>query len=125
MVSHAQPPDDTCPPSASQRVRPRATFKSQVNGFGLFRVYDKDSVLLFDPEDPSSEDLPLQTPLRHGEEDNPSNPFHPYPNESSLLLGDWYWNHRSQKSWSSFRKLVAIVGNTEFRPDDIRFTNWT
>ncbi|KIK16604.1 hypothetical protein PISMIDRAFT_15727 [Pisolithus microcarpus 441] len=125
MVSHAQPPDDTCPPSASQRVHPWATFKSQVNGFGLFHVYDKDSVPLFDPEDPSSEDLPLQTPLQHGEEDNPSNPFHPYPNESSLLLGDWYWNHGSQKSWSSFRKLVAIVGNAEFCPDDIRFTNWT
>ncbi|KIK10636.1 hypothetical protein PISMIDRAFT_124131 [Pisolithus microcarpus 441] len=105
--------------------QPRESGQSQVNGFGLFRVYDKDSVPLFDPEDPSSEDPPLQTPLRHGEEDNPSNPFHPYPNESSLLLGDWYWNHGSQKSRSSFRKLVAIVGNAEFRPDDIRFTNWT
>ncbi|KIK13777.1 hypothetical protein PISMIDRAFT_85011, partial [Pisolithus microcarpus 441] len=125
VVSHAQPLDDTCPPSASQRVHPQATFKSQVNSLGLFCVYDKHSILLLDPEDPSSEDPLLQTPLWHGKEENFSNPFHPYPNESSLLLGDWYWNHGSQKSQSSFRKLVAIVGNTNFCPDDIQSTNWT
>ncbi|KIM65445.1 hypothetical protein SCLCIDRAFT_22648 [Scleroderma citrinum Foug A] len=62
---------------------------------------------------------PVETIL-HG-----SNPFHPYPNETSLLLGDWYWNEGHQKSQSSFRKLLDIIGHPEYRPEDVQNTNWT
>ena len=45
--------------------------------------------------------------------------FYPYPNEYSFCLGDWYWNHGVQKSHESFRKLLDIIGDPGFRPDDM------
>jgi hypothetical protein len=56
--------------------------------------------------------------------DGGTNPFAPYPNENSFLLGDWYWNHGIQKSEESFRSLLRIVGDSRFRPEDIRHTRW-
>lgn len=53
------------------------------------------------------------------------NHFYPYPNESSFRLGDWYWNHGVQKSRESFRKLLNIVGDPGFHPDDVRNTQWS
>ena len=52
------------------------------------------------------------------------NIFHPYPNQSSFLLGDWHWNHGNQKSRESFSELLNIIGNPEFNPDDVRHTKW-
>jgi hypothetical protein len=52
------------------------------------------------------------------------NEFYPYPNEYSFRLGDWYWNHGVQKSRESFRKLLDIIGDPGFRPDDVRNTQW-
>jgi hypothetical protein len=49
----------------------------------------------------------------------------PYLNQNLFALGDWYWNHGVQKSQEAFRTLIEIVGNSNFRPDDIRLTNWT
>ena len=51
-------------------------------------------------------------------------PFGPFPNESALLLGDWYWNYGFQKSQDNFKKLLAIVGSNNFRPEDVRGTKW-
>jgi hypothetical protein len=55
----------------------------------------------------------------------PDNAFYPYPNENSYLLGDWYWNNGHQKSRESFRRLLNVVGNPNFRPEDVRSTQWT
>jgi hypothetical protein len=50
--------------------------------------------------------------------------FYLYPNETSFLLGDWYWNHSSQKSQGNFKKLLDIVGSAQFSSQDICGTNW-
>ena len=52
------------------------------------------------------------------------NTFHPYPNKNSFLLGDWQWNHGNQKSKENFSELLHIVGSPEFKPDDVRHTQW-
>lgn len=49
----------------------------------------------------------------------------PYPNQNSFELGDWYWNTGVQKSQSNFKALINIVGNPEFKPEEVRNTNWT
>ena len=64
--------------------------------------------------------------------DIPTNPdvncgstFGPYPNQSSFLLGDWYWNGGAQKSQQSFKELVDIVASPSFKPEDVRSTCWS
>ena len=54
----------------------------------------------------------------------PVNMYHPYPNQSSFLLGEWYWNGGEKKSQSSFRNLLQIVGHPSFCPEDVSGTNW-
>lgn len=49
---------------------------------------------------------------------------YPYPNKNAFLLGDWYWCGGAQKSQQSFRRLVSIVGDPEFKPEDINTTRW-
>jgi hypothetical protein len=55
---------------------------------------------------------------------SPSNAYHPYPNQNSFLLGEWYWGQGSQKSMGSFQKLLEIIGSDAFSPTDIQQTNW-
>lgn len=55
---------------------------------------------------------------------HPSNSLYSYPNESSFLLGDWYWNRGVQKSRESFKELLNIIGNPKFNPQDVGQTNW-
>jgi len=49
----------------------------------------------------------------------------PYPNLNSFELEDWYWNTGVQKSQSNFKALINIIGSPEFRPEEVRNTNWT
>jgi hypothetical protein len=51
--------------------------------------------------------------------------FGPYPNENSFLLGDWYWNHGTQKSQKSFQDLINIIASPAFQSEDIRHTRWS
>ena len=51
--------------------------------------------------------------------------FYPYPNWNLFALGDWYWNNSLQKSQDSFRKLINIVRDPDFRPGNVHSTNWT
>ena len=94
------------------------TFKTQANSYGLFRVYNHDTLPVIDPEDTSGS-------VDHININSDANPFHPYPNKSSLLLGDWYWNQGAMKSKKGFRNLLKIVGSSEFSSEDIRGTEWT
>ena len=50
--------------------------------------------------------------------------LHPYPNQNAYLLGEWYWNRGLQKSQTSFKQLVDIVGDPEFQPADVRVAKW-
>ena len=109
----------------------RPKIKTQPNSFGLFWLYDEDSLPINDPDTENllDEAGPFVTgetssKLNKGITDA-NNPFYPYPNETSLLLGDWYWNQGHQKSQAGFKKLLDIIGDPEYHPDDVRNTNWT
>ena len=111
-------------------MRLRQVYRTQSNSFGLSRLYDKESLLVHDPED-TLDDIAGSQPLRvrllttTAQLSDMENPFYPYPNEASLRLGDWYWNQGALKSKDSFRRLLDIIGSPSFRPDDIQNTKWT
>jgi hypothetical protein len=105
--------------------------QSPQNSFGLFRRYHAH---LFPSHDPDSEltmdDLCDITPsgsvLPYVPEtiEQADLDYGPYPNRSSFLLGEWNWNDHVQKSKSSFKSLVNIIGDPDFQPSDIRDTHW-
>ena len=106
-------------------------FRTPQNAFGLLRQYFSDRLLSHNPEEHIDlqdllEDSAAVTDTSH----QPpligvSSDFYPYPNESSFRLGDWYWNHGIHKSRESFRKLLNIIGDPGFYPDDVRDTQWS
>ncbi|KIJ59557.1 hypothetical protein HYDPIDRAFT_74436, partial [Hydnomerulius pinastri MD-312] len=53
-----------------------------------------------------------------------NNPFHPYPNNTLLCLGDWYWNHGPQKSKENFKLLLDIISDLDFCPEEVQNMNW-
>ena len=98
-------------------------FKTQLNKFGLYCVYHTTNLPTHDPDDPYAiEHQPAApaVPVSHVSE----NPYHPYPNQNSFRLGEWYWNQGTRTSKESFKKLLDIVGNAEYRPEDIQDMNW-
>lgn len=111
-------------PSLSSRIL--RIFQTPLNAFGLFRKYCSDKLPSHDPE----EHVNLLD-LSEGLGDEARQPqvvggdFYPYPNQSSFLLGDWYWNHGTQKSRKNFCELLSVVGDPDFRPDDVRDTQWS
>jgi hypothetical protein len=125
---------DASPSCPAPRVPPlpsRPKIKTQLNSFGLFRLYDEDSLPINDPDTDNSLDEGGLSAAREGNSAKPneaitdaSNPFYPYPNETSLLLGDWYWNQGHQKTQASFQKLLDIIGHPEYHPRDVRNVNW-
>src|SRR5882762_927228 len=143
--------EPTAPPSASNshlRTQPSnlqclRTFQTPRNIFGLFRQFRSERLPSHDPEElvnlqelsdqPEISERPqpniLEPPVTAGSasmqtQHKSGNPFHPYPNKNSFLLGDWYWNHGVRGSQESFHELLNIVGNPEFHPDDIQYTKW-
>ena len=101
--------------------------KTGMNRFGLFHIYDTDTPPHHDPEDPYSiENMSLSCADLESSNVGPSNKpsYYPYPNKSSMSLGDWYWNQGTQKSKDSFRQLLDIVGNPSFLPSSVSQTAW-
>lgn len=96
----------------------RRVLKSVRNAFGLYRKY---FAARFPDHDPDEHISPND--LMDISSNLPSN-YYPYPNESSFLLGEWYWNEGEKKSQSSLRNLFKIVGHPDFRPEDIAGKNW-
>src|ERR1700728_534389 len=103
-------------PSLSSLVRTILT--SARNSFGLFRQYRAISFPEHDPDNLTSDDLIDTAP------DSSSVTYHPYPTQSSFLLGEWYWNDGTKKSQSSFDNLLKIIGHPDFRPEDVARANW-
>ena len=102
-------------------------FRTQKNKFGLYQAYHTKSIPSHDSDDPFSvanECVDANTPAKCLSVLEPENPFHLYPNENSMQLGDWYWNQGAQKFKESFHELLDIVGSEGFHPEDIRKTNW-
>jgi hypothetical protein len=95
-------------------------FTTACNKFGLSRQYYAANLPSHDPEEHNQlSDIPSQYPPT-------SSPqiFHPYPNYNSFRLGEWYWNGGVQKSQSSFKELLNIVGDRDFDPTAVRDTKW-
>jgi len=113
-------PPNLCPTHA---LLVRRLLKSPCNTFGLFRQY---YATRFPDHDPGKNithndliDAPLDpsfTSLAHN--------YYPYPNQSSFLLGEWYWNDGERKSRLSFQNLLKIVGHSEFHLEDVAGKNW-
>ena len=105
-------------------LRPCWIHETQSNLFGLFHRYDKGSLPAYDPKDTSDDIMVFRsTEARKlammDQLSTTENPFYPYPNETSLCLGDWYWNQSGLKSKDNFKQLLDIIGNPSFRPDNI------
>lgn len=125
-TSAADPESSSVTEGLCSRVR--RLFSTPRNSFGLWRQYNTKELPSHDPEEHvGSDDLfdnesqAEETPARPSDTHNP---FQPFPNKNSFLLGEWYWNEGIQKSQASFRKLLEIVGDAEFRPEDVRHSRW-
>lgn len=97
-------------------------FKTRRNAFGLWRKYTTEKPPTHDPE----QHVTLKNLVDYETQQSQSTiaDFGPYPNENSYLLGQWYWNHGTQKSKESFQDLLSIVSNSEFKPEDVANTPW-
>ena len=101
-------------------------FRTPRNIFGLLRQYCSDKPPSHDPEENVDlTDLTDNPTDADGTPQPQGSDFHPFPNKSSFLLGEWYWNGGVQKSCESFNELLSIVGHPDFRPEDIQRTKWS
>ena len=100
------------------------------NAFGVFRCFYSAPCASHDPE--AYADLSLLSNITvtksiacasdaDGEDHRD---YHPYPNQNSFLLGEWYWSQGAQKSQQSFKALLDIIGSPTFSPADVSSTNW-
>ena len=97
-------------------------FRTPPNIFKLSRQYETNNLPSYDPEEHVTLQDLSNIPLRS--ETSVPKTFYPYPNRSAFELGYWHWNGGVQKSKASFRELVDIIGDPDFRPEDIRNINW-
>ena len=98
--------------------RVKTILKSARNIYGLFRQYYATQFPDHDPAEKVTQDDLIEF------SGHLANSYYPYPNQSSFLLGEWYWNDGEKKSQSSFKNLLKIVGHPDFRPEDIADQNW-
>jgi hypothetical protein len=114
-------PEPANPSSLCSRVR--QVIRTPRNIFGLVRQYFAEHIPFIDPEElVTLEDL--SSPSASNKPRQPLPGFHPFPNKSSFLLSNWYWNGGVQKSQQSFKELTDIVGDPSFYSDDVRHTKW-
>ena len=121
-------PLSSCTINCSQRAYVNSSTSSQVlreilksarNGFGLFQQYYATQFPDHDPaQNIFSNDLINPSPTLL------TNVYHPYPNQTSFLLGEWFWNGGEKKSQPCFQRLLEIVGHPAFRPEDVAGNNW-
>lgn len=80
------------------------------------------------PSHDPDENLSLQQLANIPAHTTPSNADHrlsyPYPNRSSFLLGNWFWNGGEKKSLASFKNLINILSDPEFRQEDVQNIRW-
>ena len=118
----AEPDASQCPQQKPSipLCQAKQTLQSACDGFGLFRKYYANRLPEHDmsPDSSSNGIVDVSLPTL------PVNIYHPYPNQSSFLLGEWYWNGGEKKSRSSFQNLLQIVGHPSFRPEDVSGKNW-
>jgi hypothetical protein len=128
------PPSQPLPPFSNEEPVPlpspvtvvakvRKFLNSARNNFGLFRRYHANRFPEHDPNENLTPDDLMETspnsPFNHAD-----NPYGPYPNQTSFLLGEWQWNDGVKKTISSFKNLLKIIGHPSFRSEDVAGTNW-
>lgn len=102
-------------------------YRTALNAFSVYREYatgppdhDPDTNTSVDDllvnGDVRERDATLQTP-----EDNP---YIPYPNQSSYLLGDWFWSNGNLKPRADLTRLVGTLQDPGFVNSDLLKTNW-
>jgi hypothetical protein len=123
LSSQEIPPAATCQSHSSDSSQANKILRSTPNMFGLSRHYHTSGFLGHDPDKNLTFDDLVDTSC--GSSPNPPiDSYYPYPNQSSFLLGEWFWDGGVQKSQSSFKNLLKIVGHPDFRPEDVSRTSW-
>ncbi|KAG6919658.1 hypothetical protein DXG01_003522, partial [Tephrocybe rancida] len=111
--------NDTLPPIIN------SILDTRINTFGIFRRYTRaDASRPLEQHDPES-----NMTLASLSDIAPAQPtdtqiYYPFPNKSSFLLSDWFWNQGVQKSKDNFKHLLRIIGSADFIPSDVSDTNW-
>ena len=127
-----QPATSLPPPSteissssiSSAQIQQENHFTSSCNSFGLFWRYAIDDLPLHDPGAQLSLDqLSNPTPFKPWSR-SIQNPYSPYPNQSSFMLGDWFWNGGVQKSHSSLNTLIDIITHPNFNITGLWDVRW-
>ena len=114
---------ETSPVSSSSSTIQRV-FTSAKSIFGLFCWYQSATPPMYEPDDHLTiKDLSSITLLHKPSQETPLN-YYPYPNQSSFLLGDWFWNGGVTKSQGSFDTLMDIISDADFHQDDVCNVNW-
>ncbi|KAF7964872.1 hypothetical protein HWV62_1965 [Athelia sp. TMB] len=50
--------------------------------------------------------------------------LYPFDNENAFLIGEWLYSDNASISLKRFRQLLGIIGDSKFKPEDIRNTDW-
>jgi hypothetical protein len=109
--------DDHLSLSARGRSTPR-------NIFGLSHKFYGKGAPLEDPEAVITLQDLSNISVPHHPLQSASPTFYPFPNRSAFAMGDWFWNGGVQKSLQSFRELMGILTDPEFKLEDVRGVNW-
>lgn len=115
------PPLETTQDTRSRSLT-QHVFTSAKNTFGLFCWYPSASHPTYGPDDHLTVDNLSNMTLVH--KPTASFNFYPYPNQSTFVLGDWFWNGGASKPQASFNSLLDIIGDPEFNQNDIQDVNW-
>ncbi|TEB18673.1 hypothetical protein FA13DRAFT_1719668 [Coprinellus micaceus] len=136
------PPDSptagssTAPPKSSHAEQRRGVLdasqwkETSKNGFNLYKTYWTLETHPHDPElflsNSDFQESRGASPIapQSTEDATTTNPYHPFPNWSSFKLREWYWSDDGGKSRQSFQRLVNLIGDEDFIPQEIRRTNW-
>lgn len=108
--------ESTVTPSTPLRVL--KVIRTPRNVFGLVRKYFVDKLPSHDPEEALTLDDLISYPVAPPATHDIVADIYPYPNETSWRLGNWFWNG-FQKSKRSFTNLINIVGDPDFKPEDV------
>jgi hypothetical protein len=104
--------------------RVRSIFTTSRNIFGLSRTFYGKEMPFDDPEAGITLQQMSNVSVRPMYSQMSSPTFYPFPNRSAFVMGDWFWNGGVQKSMQSFRELMSILGDPEFKLEDVRNVNW-
>ncbi|EJD46195.1 hypothetical protein AURDEDRAFT_164853 [Auricularia subglabra TFB-10046 SS5] len=105
-------------------LRVTAPFRTAANAFGLYRIFPRGKPA-HDP-DPARLLAELQKPPAASADAAPQQPppLGPYPNVSSALFNDFWWNHGHLKSLDSRDKFLELLRTPGFDAADLLATNF-